>query len=186
MLIYKYAGIAAIVLEYCVISYFLFSNGKTLDFSHPISYYGTLDATKYIFSITFSLAAILFVMFGLWLKKEKILHRHFKTTLIIALISQIIMSWLPAKEPFLHYHLLTAFIVGLCMPLLIYFSTKGDIPKHLKYIYWSFILFEILMVLLYPLSISVNIPLATELIAGASFHVWVILSTFEKKIFQTR
>lgn len=180
----KYAGIAAIVLEYTSISLFMLFTHQTLSLHNPISYYSTLDSTTYLFSATFSIAALLFAWWGTWIAKERNLHKYFKITLFIALFAQILMSWLPDKGSYQQLHSITAVIIGFCMPALIYFYNQANTHKKTKLLFSLFVITEILMLFFYPISLSLGFALITELIAGISFHIWVILVTFEKKLLQ--
>lgn len=180
----KYAGITAIAFEYISITLFTLVTNSQLNLNNPISYYSTLDSTKLFFSTTFSTAALLFAWWGTWISKEKNLHKYFKVILAIALFAQILMSWLPDKGSSQQIHSISAIIVGFCMPALIYFYNRANAHKKTKLLFNVFIITEILMVFLYPVSLSFGFALIAELVAGISFHIWVILATFEDTILQ--
>lgn len=181
MKIFKYAGILAILIEYGALTYFMLATQRLLDISLPISYYSTIDSTRLVFSLSYSIAAILFGLFCLWLMKELKLKRGFLLILVVALIAQIIMSWNPDKGTMSYLHSIPALIVGICMPWLIYYFTQKNKNPTVRRIAQWIILCEVLSLVLFPLSIYLQVPLIAELIAGISFHIWVVLATFEKR-----
>lgn len=175
----RYTGLAAVIIEYSAIIYFLFATKQPLRLSGTISDYGAIDATKLVFSTTIMTAAILFALFGFWLSKKLHLHRNFLVVFYIGAVSQVLLSWLPNVGQTALWHNLFAFIVMIAMPAAVHYysiAVKNNTARFLfQGVFWS----QIVALILFPFSIQWHVPLLPEVITSISFQLWAIVATFK-------
>ncbi len=176
---YKYAGIAAIAVEYVALTYFLSIGRQTLSLSHTVSDFGTFDSTRLVFSLAFSLAGVLFGLFGTWLSRKLPLHRNFLITLYVGVIAQIALSWLPVQGNTKPWHYWAATIVMFVMPLLVYYFTLANKNRAVRLLARGILGLEALAIILLPLSIAWHVSLIAEGLTFLGFQLWVALATFE-------
>lgn len=177
---FKYAGLAAIVLEYTAFTYFLFTSGHRLDPSSTVSDFGAFGTTSLLFSITFSLAGILFGLFGIWLRNVLPLHRNFIVVLYIGVVAQIGLSWLPVQGSTQWLHFIFASIVMIVMPLLVYYFSLANKNLKVRRMAQGIVAIELLAAALLPFGIVWHVSLIAEALTFIGFQLWVVLATFER------
>ncbi len=179
---FRYAGIAAIILEYLGVAYFVLIKKHPLGLGYTVSDFGASESPL-IFSLVFSIAGILYGCFSAWLYRQLSLGRNFRLSYVLAVIAVVMLSWLPDAgnhiTPLLHTYF--AVIVMIATPLMIYYyrqKVKNQLyRKVLNVIIWC----EVLVLALLPLAVYLDVTLLPEIIASIAFQAWVIMATFRAK-----
>ena len=177
----KYAGLAAIIVEYAAFAYLLSASGQPLSLSSTISDFGAYGATSLIFSIAFSLAGVLFGLFGLWLSRTLPLHRNFTIALLIGIAAQVGLSWFPVEGGGQVFHYIFATIVMIVMPLLVYYFSLATNNLKIRRLAQGVVIIEVLALVLLPLSVSWHLSLLAEALTFIGFQLWVLLATFKHR-----
>src|SRR5258708_6978814 len=113
---FRYAGLAALLIEYSAFAYFVLIAKQSLSLAQTISDFGTFKSTQVAFSIVFTVIGILVGLFGIWLANKLMLSRVFLVVLYSGAIAQIGIAWFPAQNSTQMIHYLFATILVIAEP----------------------------------------------------------------------
>jgi hypothetical protein len=178
---FKYAGVAAVALEYAASIYFLYASGNSPSLTSTVSDFGAYGATSLVFSIVFSLAGLLFGLFGLWLTHVLPLHRNFKTALYIGVVAQLGLSWFPVEGNVRWLHYIFATIIMIVMPVLVYYFSKAQQKPGIRLLARGIVMVEVAAIIILAFSVVWHISLVAEALTFIGFQLWVVLATFEHR-----
>lgn len=178
---YWYCGILAILVEYSAVVYFFSVYRLPLDWSHTISDFGAIPETRAVFNVAFTIAGLLYALFGLWLSRRLKLHSNFMAALGVGVAGQIALSWIPDQGSTNLLHLFCAMVVMVCMPLTVYYFSHVIRNKAVKTLARGIVWAEVAALILIPFVTTLKVTFVSELIAAISFQFWTIVATFKTR-----
>jgi hypothetical membrane protein len=147
--------------------------------SRPISYLGVTPNTSHLFSITLISSALLFILFGFYLRSKIQTSNKF---LVLLIIGQIIAAITPygKAEPARSIHTYAAFTLAFSLPLLI-----SAFQNSLKKTSYNNLLKLLVGIECTTFFVGIGLFVFTKGIAplgealpAIGFHVWIIVVTF--------
>lgn len=150
--------------------------------TRPISYLGIDSRTSQLFSVTLILSAILFIIFGYFVRASYKVKAPFLVFLIIGQLGQLITAVSPYghREPMRFIHTIAAFTLAFSLPFLINtFRLSQRSSTRYQLFTW---LFNIeLACFIVGISLFVftkGIAPLGEALPALGFHLWVIVVTY--------
>jgi hypothetical membrane protein len=148
----------------------------------PISYLGVNPLSKALFSGSLLISAILFVSFGLYLKRKFQVNNRFITYFITGQVGQAIAAVVPYGLHTIHglIHTVAAFILAFSLPFLIQQFALSQIKSRHYRLYLRLLRFEqctfIVGIGLFIFTRGLA-PLG-EALPTVGFHLWIIVLTY--------
>ena len=108
--------------------------GLSLIDNRPLSYLGVAPDSARIFSVSLLVSAVLFVLFGLYVRRVYDVHNKFFLYLLIGQIGQVIAAVSPygKDSPWRLVHTVAAFVLAFSLPLLMrqFTITQTGKPRY--------------------------------------------------------
>lgn len=178
----RYSGLLGIVILWTSILIAMSRTGLMLVDDRPISYLGIDPLSSGLFSFGLLASALLFLSFGLYVKRVfAVKNNKFLIYIIIGQVSQSIVAIAPygMKAQYKLLHTIAAFTLAFTLPLLISAFTYSQIGTKYFRIYKGLLLFELLMfvvgmgLFIFTRGIA---PLG-EALPAIGYHLWIVTVT---------
>lgn len=176
----KYAGLATVAVEWSALTIYYLKAPLYLDGRHPISFFATLDETRWAFTVCYVLAAIFY-----WIFTKHHLAKYYKMPLKIFGISLLLFAatglfpYDPENTVSLIIHTAMALSSSLLFAIGMYLFAKHASDKLLSNMTLTAIVFSVSLIIAFLLSpAESNLIFAFE--AGSWFviQLWVIWVSF--------
>lgn len=173
------SGIAAIAVEYIASLWLFVLSNHWFDWTRTVSDLGALPQGRLLFGVAFSLAAVLFLGFGLELARHYHLTIIFKAIVAVGVVAQVLFSWLPDAGATAGFHVGLAIIVLLVMVTSIQFVRQRLRNAGLRGLSAMVLGAQLIAITLTPVCGWLHIPFLPEVLATLTYHLWMIALTIK-------
>lgn len=179
----RYSGLAGVIILWTAITVGMVRVPLSLFDMRPLSYLGVNMRTAGLFSIALILSAILFAMFGFYLRAQYRMKSNFLTALLVGLIGQIIVAIVPYGGAGKVIHTAAALgVLAPSLPILTYLFAK-DFPKgrdqRLAYRMFDLELICFVLGIGWLVIVRTAAPLS-QILPALAYHAWIITFTFRR------
>ena len=176
------SGVLGVVILWVSILFAMSRTGLGLIDSRPFSYLGVDVLSAELFTFGLLTSAILFLVFGFYLRRKFGVKNRFLLYFVIGQIGQLIVGIAPygLQSPQRQFHTIAAFVIAFSLPFLMHAYAKSQSASQYYRIYtWLFWLEVLLLVV--GLSIFIftkGIAPLGQAMPTVGFHLWIIVLTF--------